>query len=69
MILEERLDPKAFFRISRAAIVNLDFVTEVRPLIGGFGEALLKTGAVLEVSRRRLKELLENLESGGPSGR
>ncbi len=64
--LEGRLDANLFFRISRAAIVNLDFVGEVRPLMGGFGEALLKTGAVLEVSRRRLRELLERLEGRQP---
>ncbi len=65
--LEERLDPNLFFRISRCAIVNLDLVTEVRPLIGGVASVCLSTGAVLEVSRRRVKELLERLE-GAASG-
>ncbi len=59
--LEERLDPSVFFRISRAAIVNLDAVAEVRLLVGGTADIALKTGAKLEVSRRRLKELLERL--------
>lgn len=60
--LEKRLDPSGFCRISRAAIVNLDAVHEVIPLIGGHGDVLLKNGARLEVSRRRLRELIQKLE-------
>ncbi|RPJ57047.1 MAG: response regulator [Acidobacteria bacterium] len=60
--LEERLDPGLFCRISRAAIVNLDAVTEVRPMIGGIANVALNTGVVLEVSRRRVKELLDRLQ-------
>lgn len=63
--LEERLDAAVFFRISRAAIVNLDSIIEVRPLIGGTADVALNTGAVLEVSRRRLRDLLERM--GGVS--
>jgi len=63
--LEERLDPNLFFRISRCAIVNLDSVTEVRPLIGGVASVALHGGTVLEVSRRRVKDLLDRLEGGG----
>ena len=59
--LEARLDPALFFRVSRAAIVNLDMVSEVLPLVGGVAEAALKNGARLEVSRRRVRELLERL--------
>src|SRR5262249_34720379 len=59
---QRRLDPAVFCRISRTAIVNLDYVREVNVLVGGFGEALLKTGTRLQVSRRRLKILMENLE-------
>ena len=58
---ERRLDPAVFCRISRAAIVNLDYVVEVHPLVGGYGDALLKTGARLEVSRRRLRDLMARL--------
>ena len=60
--LEARLDPVVFFRISRAAIVNLDSIQEVFPMPGGHGEVLLRNGTRLEVSRRRFKELLEKLE-------
>ena len=59
--LEERLDPSVFFRISRAAIVNLDHVQEVLPLPGGYGWVTLKGKIRLEVSRRRLKDLMNRL--------
>jgi two-component system LytT family response regulator len=59
--LERQLDPSRFFRISRAALVNLNAVVEVAPLAGGSGEVLLKNGQRLEVSRRRFRELLESL--------
>jgi two-component system LytT family response regulator len=60
--LEERLDPTRFFRISRAALINLNSVAEVCPMPGGFGEVVLKSGQRLEVSRRRYRELLQALE-------
>lgn len=60
--LEQRLDPRAFFRISRAAIVNLDAVAEVLPAGNGQGEVRLTNGLEIEVSRRRFKELLEHLQ-------
>ena len=60
--LERRLDPSSFFRVSRSAIVNLAAVHEVVPLVGGYGQVNLKDGTKLEVSRRRLKELLQKLE-------
>ena len=59
---ERRLDPAVFCRLSRTVIVNLDHVTEVDTLIGGYGDALLKNGIRLEVSRRRLRYLLAKLE-------
>jgi two-component system LytT family response regulator len=64
--LEERLDPAVFFRVSRAAIVNLDCVTEVMPLAGGVAEVVLHTGVRLEVSRRRVKDLLQRLGGQDP---
>lgn len=64
--LEQRLNPARFFRISRAAVINLNAVEEVFPMAGGSGEVLLKNGHRLEVSRRRFRDLLEAL--GGPSG-
>jgi two-component system LytT family response regulator len=60
--LEGRVDPGVFFRISRAAMVNLNWIDEVVPLVGGYGEVALKNGTRLEVSRRRMKELVQALE-------
>jgi two-component system LytT family response regulator len=59
--LEERLDPGRFFRISRAAVVNLSAVAEVHPMPGGSGEVRMKNDERLEVSRRRFRELLDVL--------
>jgi two-component system LytT family response regulator len=56
--LEERLDPAVFFRISRGAIVNLNAISEVLPMIGGVADVVLSNGMRLEVSRRRLKDLM-----------
>jgi two-component system, LytTR family, response regulator len=62
--LEQRLDQSRFFRISRAALINLNAVEQVFPLPGGSGEVLLSNGARLEVSRRRFNDLLQLLEGG-----
>lgn len=59
--LEQRLDSARFFRVSRAALVSLNAVTEVVPLTGGSGEIVLKNGQRLEVSRRRFCDLLQAL--------
>lgn len=59
--LERRLDPSRFFRISRAALINLNAVSEVFPMPGGSGEVAMKNGQRLEVSRRRFRELLQAL--------
>jgi two-component system LytT family response regulator len=59
--LELRLDGRMFFRISRAAIVNLDAVREVIPGEGGQGEISLRDGSRHEVSRRRFKDLTDRL--------
>jgi two-component system LytT family response regulator len=59
--LEARLDERRFFRISRAAIVNLDAVRELVPIAGGSGELTLKDGTRLEVSRRRFRDLADRL--------
>ncbi len=59
--LENRLDPSIFFRVSRAAIVNLNTVEELQHLVGGYGAVILKNGSRVEVSRRRMKDLIELL--------
>lgn len=60
--LEARLNPAHFFRISRSLIVRLDTIIEVSPLTGGFGEILLRSGARLQVSRRRFRQLIAHLD-------
>jgi two-component system LytT family response regulator len=65
--LEQRVDATRFFRISRAALVNLTAVAEVHPMPGGSGEVRLKNGERLEVSRRRYRDLLEVLGGGTAS--
>lgn len=61
--LEERLDPRQFMRIHRSAIVNLAWVGEVRPEIGGRLVVLLKdaTRTELQVARDRARALRERL--------
>jgi two-component system LytT family response regulator len=53
--LEERLDPKAFLRVHRTAIVNIDEVVEVRDE-GGL-VLLLSSGARVPVSRSRRRDV------------
>jgi two-component system LytT family response regulator len=60
--LEQRLDPAAFFRISRSAIVRLDAVRAVEPHGGGVGgDVVLSDGERHEVARRRYRDLMEKL--------
>jgi two-component system LytT family response regulator len=49
--LEARLDPRRFVRIHRSTLVNLDRVRELRPLVGGDHEVLLRDGTRLALSR------------------
>jgi two-component system, LytTR family, response regulator len=56
--LEERLDPARFLRIHRSAIVRLALITSLHRGAGGDGEAILKSGQRLRVSRSR-REALE----------
>ena len=62
--LEAELDPRAFARIDRSAIVNLARVRELRRRSDGRWVARLADGTELPVSRRRREQLLQRL---GPS--
>ena len=58
--LHDRLDQRRFLRIHRSAIVNADFITELRTQPSGEYNVLLKDGTVLRLSRsfrNALKEL------------
>ena len=60
--LEERLDPKLFFRANRKHIINLHFIEKIEPWFsGGLQVTLSGKGEKIEISRRqsiRFKELL-----------
>jgi two-component system LytT family response regulator len=49
--MANRLDPSRFVRIHRSAIVNLDFVQELRPLWGGDYRVFLRDGTQITLSR------------------
>lgn len=60
-LIEERLDPKKFFRANRKHIVNLDYVSRVESWFNGGFMLYLKDGLEIEVSRRqamRFKNLM-----------
>jgi two-component system LytT family response regulator len=61
--LERRLDPARFFRIHRAMLVNLAWVSELRPDEDGHLMVCLKGAARAElpISRDRLRPLKERL--------
>ena len=52
------LDPAAFVRVHRSAIVNVARIRELQPWFGGDYVAILGTGAKVRVSRTRVSELL-----------
>jgi len=55
--LEERLDPKVFFRVHRSVIVRLDRIDALLHAPGGDYAVRLKDGTELSVSRTRRDEL------------
>lgn len=59
--MEQRLDPKVFFRASRQQLVNLKWIERIEPWFSGSLKLYLRSGGEVEVSRRqahRFKELL-----------
>ena len=55
--LEEKLDERIFFRINRQQIINLKFIEQLETWFSGKLRVKLKTGEVLEGSRRRSKKM------------
>ncbi len=51
-ILHERLGEQGFLRVSRSAVVNLDYITDYDGR-----EVILRNGLVLPVARRRRKQV------------
>jgi two-component system, LytTR family, response regulator len=62
--LEQKLDPKAFFRIHRKMLVNMAWIKELSPLPGGGLNARLKDaqGTDLTVARDRAREFKARLD-------
>jgi two-component system, LytTR family, response regulator len=50
--VEERLDKLRFVRIHRSTIVNVEHIVELRPLLHGDCEVVLRRGTCVNVSRR-----------------
>ncbi len=57
--LEERLDPKTFFRANRKHIINLNSIDKVEPYFNGGLIIDLKGGDKIEVSRRQTVKFKE----------
>jgi len=51
--LDERLDPRTFFRVNRKHIVNLKWIENIEPWLNGGLLVKLKGGQKVEVSRRQ----------------
>lgn len=51
--IEQRLDPKKFFRINRQELVNLNYIASIEPWITGGLRLTLTCGKELDVSRRQ----------------
>lgn len=61
--LQRRLDPARFVQISRSVVVHLDAVREAKPHTDGTGQLVLSNGTTVEVSRRRWRPLLDQLDA------
>ncbi|OJJ17245.1 DNA-binding response regulator [marine bacterium AO1-C] len=59
--MEQRLDPRKFFRANRQHIINLQWIDKITPWFSGNLKVSLKAGEEIEISRRqanKFKELL-----------
>lgn len=54
--LEQKLDPRRYFRANRAQIVNLDFIEQVEAGDGGRLHVTLRGGPEIEISRRQARD-------------
>src|SRR4029077_5506497 len=59
--MEERLDPKYFFRANRRQIINLAWIDQIEPWVRGGLLVQLKGGAKVELSRRQAQEFREKM--------
>ena len=59
--MEERLDPKHFFRANRKQVINLAWVDGIEPWFSGGLLVRLKGGLKVELSRRQAQDFRERL--------
>ncbi len=59
--MEERLDPKHFFRANRKQVINLAWVEGIEPWFSGGLLVRLKGGLKVELSRRQAQDFRERL--------
>lgn len=59
--MEERLDPKFFFRANRRQIINLAWIERIEPWFSGGLLVHLKGDAKVELSRRQAQEFREKM--------
>lgn len=59
--MEEKLDPKMFFRLHRSTLINLSYISEIVPWFAGQYKVVMKDREKTELtlSRRRVKDLKE----------
>lgn len=63
--LAERLDPGAFVRVHRTAMVRLSAITEVVPRSSGDADLVLRSGARVPLSRQLRAEVIERIGREG----
>ena len=59
--MEERLDPKFFFRANRRQIINISWIAGIEPWFSSGLLVQLKGGAKVELSRRQAQEFRERM--------
>lgn len=59
--MEERLDPKQFFRANRKEVINLTWVEGIEPWFSGGLLVKLKGGAKVELSRRQAQDFRDRM--------
>ncbi|HEY1848665.1 MAG TPA: LytTR family DNA-binding domain-containing protein [Opitutaceae bacterium] len=59
--MEERLDPKYFFRANRRQIINIAWIASIEPWFSSGLLVQLKGGAKIELSRRQAQEFRERM--------
>ena len=59
--MEERLDPRSFFRANRKQVINLTWVEGIEPWFSGGLLVKLKGGLKIELSRRQAQDFRERM--------